>query len=197
MKITYVDFVKSVLTLKEAPRDGRLEVAFAGRSNVGKSSLLNAIFNRKNLAKTSNTPGKTRTLNFYDVNRRYYFVDLPGYGYAEVSRTLKEQWNKLMFEYLSTRKTLRLVVVLLDARHGPTENDHQLLDLLEEQELPTLLVATKIDKLSNNQRKVQLDKIREELQLDEEAVLLPFSAVTKEGVVPLLKIIGEVLTGRS
>ncbi len=196
MKISSVEFKKAILDMKDAPRDKKPEIAFAGKSNVGKSSLLNAMFNRKNLAKTSNTPGKTRTINFFEVNRKFYFVDLPGYGYAEVSKELQEKWGKLIFEYLTRRETLKLMVVLIDSRHGPNERDIQLIDFLEEQQIPTLLVATKIDKLSNSQRKPHLEMIRKALNLDEEAILLPFSALTKEGVAPLWKIIEDVLSNK-
>ncbi|HOK09508.1 MAG TPA: ribosome biogenesis GTP-binding protein YihA/YsxC [Candidatus Hydrogenedens sp.] len=193
MKISSVEFKKSILEIKDAPRERKPEIAFAGKSNVGKSSLLNALWGRKNLAKTSNTPGKTRTINFFEVNRKFYMVDLPGYGYAEVPLSLKQQWNKLMFDYLTQSNQLKLVVVLIDSRHGLTDKDISLLDFLEEHSIPTLLVATKIDKLGNAQRKIQLDKIRKELNLDEEAIIVPFSAITKEGVAPLWKIIQEVL----
>ncbi|MCX8064044.1 MAG: ribosome biogenesis GTP-binding protein YihA/YsxC [Candidatus Hydrogenedentes bacterium] len=193
MKISSVEFKKAVLDLRDAPKDKKPEIAFAGKSNVGKSSLLNALFNRRNLAKTSNTPGKTRTINFFEVNRKFYLVDLPGYGYAEVSKELQEKWGELMFQYLTSRDTLRLVVVLIDSRHGPNERDIQLIDFLEESEIPTLLVATKIDKLSNSQKKPHIDHIRNTLNLDEDALLVPFSAVTKEGVTPLWRIIEDVL----
>ncbi len=195
MKITSVEFKKAILNLKDAPKDRKPEIAFAGKSNVGKSSLLNALFNRRNLAKTSNTPGKTRTINFFEVNGKFYFVDLPGYGYAEVSKELQEKWGELMFEYLTGRETLKLMVVLIDSRHGPNERDIQLIDFLDEQQIPTLLVATKIDKLSNSQRRPHLEMIRKSLNLDEDAIILPFSAVTKEGVAPLWKIIEDVLKG--
>ncbi len=196
MKILSIEFKKSVLNICDIPRDRKPEIAFAGKSNVGKSSLLNTLWGRKNLAKTSNTPGKTRTINFFDVNNKFYMVDLPGYGYAEVPLKIKEQWNKLMFEYLTQSENLRLVVVLIDSRHGPVEKDHQLLDFLEEHEIPTLLVATKVDKLGNAQRKILLDKIKKELHLDEDAILLPFSSQTKEGVAPLWRIIEEILSDR-
>jgi len=193
MKILSVEFKKSVLNIRDVPRDRKPEIAFAGKSNVGKSSLLNTLWGQKNLAKISNTPGKTKTINFFEVNGKFYMVDLPGYGYAEVPLKIKEQWNKVMFDYLTQSENLKLVVVLIDSRHGPTDKDHHLLDFLEENELPTLLVATKIDKLGNAQRKMQLDKIRKELHLDEDAILLPFSSQTREGVTPLWKIIEEIL----
>lgn len=193
MKISDVQFVKSALTPDQFPRDRKPEVAFVGRSNVGKSTLLNAIFNRKGLAKTSGTPGKTRTLNFFSVGSRYYFVDLPGYGYAKVPKNLKEQWQQHMTGYLLNRETLCLAVALVDARHLPSVQDHEMLALLERAEVPTVIAATKIDKLKSNQRAAQLRRIREDFGLDAEAVIVPFSGMTREGVQPLLQIIGEVL----
>ncbi len=193
MKILSIELKKSILDIKDIPRDRKPEIAFAGKSNVGKSSLLNTLWGQKNLAKTSNTPGKTRTINFFEVNKKFYMVDLPGYGYAEVPLQMKEQWNKVMFDYLTKSECLKLVVVLIDSRHGPGEKDHLLLDFLEEHAIPTLLVATKIDKLGNAERKIQLIKIRNELNLDEDALLIPFSSKTREGVVPLWKIIQEIL----
>jgi len=189
-----IELKKSIFKIQNVPRDRKPEIAFAGKSNVGKSSLLNAMWGRKNLAKTSRTPGKTQTINFFEVNQKFYMVDLPGYGYAKVPMKIKEQWNKLMFDYLTQSDRLKLVVVLIDTRHGPGENDLTLFDFLEEHKLPTLIVATKIDKLGNAQRKIQLEKIRKELNLDEEAIILPFSAISKEGVASLWKIIDEVLT---
>ncbi len=193
MKILSIELKKSILDIKDIPRDRKPEIAFAGKSNVGKSSLLNTLWGQKNLAKTSNTPGKTRTINFFEVNKKFYMVDLPGYGYAEVPLQMKEQWNKVMFDYLTKSECLKLVVVLIDSRHGPGEKDHLLLDFLEEHAIPTLLVATKIDKLGNAERKIQLIKIRKELNLDEDALLIPFSSKTREGVAPLWKIIQEIL----
>jgi GTP-binding protein len=193
MKINDVQFVKSALIPDQFPRDRKPEVAFVGRSNVGKSTLLNAVFNRKGLAKTSGTPGKTRTLNFFSVGERCYFVDLPGYGYAKVPKDLKVQWQQHMTEYLSSRETLRLVVALIDARHLPTVQDHEMLSLLERAEVPTVIAATKIDKLKRGQWDGQIKRIREDFGLDEDAVILPFSGLTREGVAPLLRIIGEVL----
>lgn len=193
MKTNDVQFIKSALTPDQFPRDQKPEVAFVGRSNVGKSTLLNALFNRKGLAKTSGTPGKTRTLNFFDVGGRCYFVDLPGYGYAKVNKTMKQQWQKHMTDYLMQREPLRLAVALVDARHLPTLQDHEMLSLLEQAEVPIVLVATKIDKLKRGQRSAHLKRIREDFGLDEEAVILPFSGLTREGVQPLLSIIRDVL----
>lgn len=193
MKVTSASFLKSALDPKHYPNDRRPEFAFVGRSNVGKSTLLNTLLGRKGLAKTSSTPGKTQTVNFFDVNGKVYFVDLPGYGYAKVPKALKDRWNKVMYTYLEGRETLRLVAALVDARHVPTERDHHMLALLEEAEVPTLVVATKIDKLKSGERKRQINAIRRELNLDNDAMVLPFSGVTGEGVRELWGVIDEML----
>lgn len=193
MKPTNVHFVKSALKPSDYPKDRRPEAAFLGRSNVGKSSLLNALLGRKGLAKTSSTPGKTQTLNFFSVDERLYFVDLPGYGYAAVPKSLKEAWNRVMLDYLREREFLRLGVALVDARHKPSEHDCHMLEILEEAEVPTVIVATKIDKVVRGQRKQQLDLIRKTLGLDSEALIVPFSSVTGEGARELWKVIEEVL----
>jgi GTP-binding protein len=193
MRVTSATFVKSTVHPQEFPRDGRPEFAFVGRSNVGKSSLLNALLNRKGLAKTSRTPGKTRTINFFEVNNRLYFVDLPGYGFAQVPKHVKQQWSEVMLAYLSNRKPLRLVIQLLDARHGPTDNDLEMLALLEEAQAPTLVVATKIDKLRHAERERNLAAIRKTLDLDQDALLIAFSAVTGEGVNPIWQVIESQL----
>lgn len=192
MKQVQAAYLKSALLPKDFPKDGRPEIAFAGRSNVGKSSLLNTLFERKALAKTSKTPGKTRTLNFFDVNSRWYFVDLPGYGFAKVAKSLRDTWGKAMTDYLMTREPLKLVVQLIDARHKPTELDHQMLDLLEEAQRPTLIVATKFDKLKASQKQDVEGAIREELQLADDVLIVPFSAVTREGTKELWDIVEEV-----
>lgn len=193
MNITSATFLKSVIRIEECPRDGRPEIAFVGRSNVGKSSLLNALLNRKGLAKTSTTPGKTQMINFFDVNRRFYFVDLPGYGYAKVPKGVKSEWSRVMTAYLRHREPLKLVVQLLDARHTPSDKDHEMLELLRRARVPVLLAATKIDKLSRNERTRNLKAIRADLDLDDDAVIIPFSAVTAEGVKPLWEIIAPCL----
>ncbi len=193
MRMQYAKFLKSTLNAADFPKDRRPEIAFLGRSNVGKSSLLNTLLGQKNLAKTSSTPGKTQTINFFDVNGEVYFVDLPGYGYAEVPRHLKHAWNQVMVDYLKTRKELRLAVSLLDARHAPPDHDAHMLEILEEAEVPTLLVATKIDKVPRGQRKQHLERIRKTLHLDSDLLIIPFSSVTREGVRDLWQVIEETL----
>lgn len=197
MKVISAAFVKSIMRVEQSPRDGRPEIAFVGRSNVGKSSLLNSLLRRKGLAKTSSTPGKTQTINFFDVNGTLYFVDLPGYGYAKVPGAVKQEWSRVMTSYLRDRKPLKLVVQLLDARHAPSERDEEMMDLLETAGVPTLVVATKVDKLNRGERARNLKAIRANLELDDEAVVLPVSAVTGEGVKPLWGIIADALEAGS
>jgi len=182
MRIRTAEYVKSAILPEHFPRDGRPEIAFAGRSNVGKSTLLNVLLNKNNLAKTSKRPGKTQMINFFDVNGNIYFVDLPGYGFAKVSKALREEWGRAITDYLATRNTLRIVAHLIDIRHKPSQNDHELLDLLEEAKVPTVLVATKIDKLGAAERLRYLDALAEELDFDDDVPIIPFSAISKEGL---------------
>ncbi len=193
MKVDQASFLKSAMNPDQYPRDGRPEFAFVGRSNVGKSSLLNTLLGRKGLAKTSATPGKTQTINFFDVNGRIYFVDLPGYGYAKVPKAVQQQWGVVMTGYLRGRDPLRLVVQLVDARHAPTEKDADMLRLLDQSEKPTLVVATKIDKLARNARRGAIATIREKLDLPEDALVVPFSAVTREGAKEIWSILDDLL----
>jgi GTP-binding protein len=193
MKIQSANYVKSCMKLADCPLDRRPEIAFAGRSNVGKSSLLNALLHRKKLAQTSKTPGKTRALNFYDVNEKFYFVDLPGYGYANVPKELKATWGKAVTQYLQKRELLRLCIHLVDSRHKPTPLDHELLDMLDEAGVPTLVVATKVDKLKKSQLQKALATIRKELDLGDEAWVLPFSSVSGAGCHDLWDVIEEQL----
>jgi len=191
MRVTEADFIKSVLKADQLPKEGWPEFAFTGRSNVGKSSLLNALLRRKGLAKTSGTPGKTQTLNYFLVNKKIYFVDLPGYGYAKVPLDLKSQWNQFMQDYLRSRQELRLVVSLVDGRHAPSVKDIDMLTLLGEAEVPTLVVATKIDKVKRSERARNLNRIREDLGFDDDALIIPSSAETGEGLKEIWQVIAE------
>ena len=193
MKVLSAKYLKSAMQPEDYPRNGHPEFAFVGRSNVGKSTLLNTLLRQKGLAKTSSTPGKTQTINFFEVNEKVYFVDLPGYGFAKVPKTLKAQWNRVMMAYLEDREPLMMVAALLDARHKPNEKDVHMLHLLEEAAVPTLLVATKIDKVKRSERKRNLATIRKTLDLEEEAIIIPFSAVTGEGTRELWEVLDEHL----
>lgn len=151
MKTPAAEFVKSSFEKKHWVTDGRPEIAFLGRSNVGKSSLINSLLRRKGLARTSNTPGRTQSINFFLVNDTFYFADLPGYGYAKVSKTMRAEWGNMAEEYLSERHELALCIQLIDSRHEPTALDIQLNEWLVHNRKPHLIVATKADKLSNNE----------------------------------------------
>lgn len=180
MQIREVRFVKGVTRWGDLPEDGLPEVALIGRSNVGKSSLLNLLVQRKSLARTSGTPGKTQEFNFYLVDDRFYLVDLPGYGYARISKERQAEWRPLIEGYLRKAPTLRGVVQLLDVRREPTDDDLQMFDLLADVGLPTLVCVTKVDKLSKSQAAKAMDELAKRLQLDPEQ-MIPFSAVSGEG----------------
>jgi GTP-binding protein len=162
------------------PESSLPEIAFAGRSNVGKSSLLNRLIHRKKMARVSNTPGRTREVNFFRVNDAFILVDLPGYGYARVSKEKRAEWRPLIEGFMRSSQQLRGIVLLLDVRHDPTSDDRQMLDFLSEIGVPTIVVLTKIDKLTTKQRADRVFTIARDLALDAEQVI-PFSAVTGEG----------------
>ena len=157
------------------------EVAFAGKSNVGKSSMINALLNRKSLARTSAQPGKTQTINFYNVNDEVYLVDLPGYGYAKVSQTEKEKWGKLIENYLHKSSVLKAVFLLIDIRHEPSANDKLMYDWIVSNGYKPVIIATKLDKLKRSQIQKHVKMVREGLGLAKEDILIPFSAETKQG----------------
>jgi len=167
MKIYSAEFILSASSPKQFPIDPKLpEIAFAGRSNVGKSTLINSLLNRKKLVKTSSTPGKTQLINFFKINNKFNFVDLPGYGYAKVSESLRKQWKSLIEAYLNERELLRKVVLIVDSRHQPTFQDKQLKEWLEYYKRPTLIVASKTDKLKRNQIQKHLKQIQQNMSLE-------------------------------
>ena len=163
------------------PNTGMPEVAFAGKSNVGKSSLINGLMNRKSLARTSGQPGKTQTINFYKVNREMYLVDLPGYGYARVSQSEKEKWGKMIERYLHTSRNLKAVFLLIDIRHAPSANDCQMYEWILHNGFRPIIIATKLDKLKRSQVQKNLKILREGLRLEKDVTVIPFSAETKQG----------------
>ena len=181
MRITSAEFVTSAVTPVQYPADTGPEVAFVGRSNVGKSSLINTLLNRRGLAKTSATPGKTRTINFFRINGNLGFVDLPGYGFAQVSRAERATWGPMVEQLLRTRQELRGVVHLIDVRHAPSAEDRQMRAWLRQWHHPLLVVATKADKIGRPQRPSHLKQIAEALSLDADALVVLFSAQTGEG----------------
>lgn len=193
MRITDAAFVKSAIDPKAFPKDRRPEIAFVGRSNVGKSSLLNHLLNRKGLAKTSSTPGKTQLLNFFSINSRYYFVDLPGYGYAKVPLATKEKWGRVLTQYLAEREALCLVIALVDSRRDPSSLDLELLELLARANLSYVVVATKADKLKSSERDRRLKALRTGLALPLDVPLIPYSTITGKGRKELWAALDAVL----
>lgn len=196
MKIRSAEFTIGVAYPEQLPVDNLPEIAFAGRSNVGKSSLINTLTGRKTLAHTSSTPGKTRQLNYYKINNFYYFVDLPGYGYAKVHQPTKRNWSRLVNDYLETRDSLCGVVQIIDARHDPTDLDYQMIQWLARQSKPFLIVATKIDKLSRGRLVSQMPKTNELLSQVGQFEIVSFSAVTKEGTEKIWKWIEATIETR-
>ena len=177
------------------PDTGQPEAAFAGKSNVGKSSLINVLMNRKSLARTSSQPGKTQTLNFYHINDELFLVDLPGYGYANAGVSVKEKWGKMIEKYLYTSKGLKAVFLLVDIRHDPSKNDKLMYDWIVSRNFRPVIIATKLDKIKRSQVAKQLKAVREGLGLTGDDIVIPFSAVTKQGRDEIWEII-DSLTGR-
>lgn len=175
------------------PVNDKPEVAFAGKSNVGKSSLINVLMNRKSLARTSAQPGKTQTINYYNINDALYFVDLPGYGYAKVSESVKAKWGKMIEDYLHKSKQLKRVFLLIDIRHAPSENDRIMYDWIVKNGYVPVIVATKLDKINRSQVQKQLKLIKETLQVVEGTVLIPFSAQTRQGRDEIYEILDSIL----
>jgi GTP-binding protein len=190
VKITSARFVKSATKTDEFPRDRRPEIAFCGRSNIGKSSLLNALTNSRGLARTSASPGRTQTINFFQINERLYFVDLPGYGYAKVSKTVRETWGPMIESYLRQRDQLKLILMLVDSRMPPTESDIVMKSWLDHHRIPNAVVLTKTAKISRNQLNQALRTGAKTLNTKE---IIAFSAVTGDGKERLLSRIGTVI----
>lgn len=172
------------------------EIAFAGKSNVGKSSLINGLMNRKSLARTSSQPGKTQTINYYRINDDLYFVDLPGYGYANASVSVKAQWGKMIEKYLQTSKMLKAVFLLIDIRHKPGENDIQMYHWIVDHGFHPIIIATKLDKIKRSQIQKQLKLIKETLQVEKETKIFPYSAETKQGREEIYAYIDEYVLER-
>lgn len=181
MKIKNVELSIVCGITSKLPETDRVEIAFAGKSNVGKSSLINALMNRKALARTSATPGKTQTINFYNINDEMYLVDLPGYGYAKVSEKEKEQWGKLIERYLNTSKQLKAVFLLIDIRHEPSANDRMMYEWILAQGYEPIIIATKLDKLKRSQVQKHVKMVKEGLGVLPGTIIIPFSAETKQG----------------
>ena len=192
MNFNKTEFYASYGQFKQIPESEKPEVAFSGRSNVGKSSLINKIFNRKNLARVSSVPGKTATINFYSTDNTCYMVDLPGYGYAKIAKDEKVRWSGLIEGYLTADRDIALVMQLIDMRHPPSADDLHMIDFLVEAEQPFVIVFTKADKLSKKQREERMNGFAEEIPYFDQIETIEFSAVTGEGVEKIRSIIEEV-----
>ena len=193
MKITKSDIEAVAVKPSQYPPDNLKEIAFAGRSNVGKSSLLNLLTGRKKLAKVSGSPGKTRTINFYIINDEFRIVDLPGYGYAKVSKSVSQEWGAMMEKYLQNRQNLLKVVQLVDIRHEPSKQDVEMYEYLRYYGLDGIVVATKADKVSRNQIPKQIKQIRQTLRLGKDDIVIPVSALKRTGYEELLDVIEGIL----
>ena len=191
MQFNKAEFAAAYGSFSQIPACSRMEIAFAGRSNVGKSTLINKIFNRKNLARVSAVPGKTATINFYQLEH-VYFVDLPGYGYAKVAKSEKERWAGLIEGYLNSERDIRLIFLLIDMRHAPSADDLHMIDYLVEAELPFVVILTKADKLKKMAHQARMEAFAQEIPYFSELTVIPFSSQTFEGVEQVRQIITEL-----
>ena len=196
MKIKNVNLETVCGITSRLPDNKYPEIAFAGKSNVGKSSLINALMNRKSLARTSAQPGKTQTINFYNINDELYFTDLPGYGYAKVSREVKEKWGKMVERYLRGSKQLRAVFLLIDIRHEPSAGDMDMYKWIAANGYEPIIIATKLDKINRSQVAKNVKIIRDKLKVREDIKIIPFSAVSKQGREEIYETIDEILKDR-
>lgn len=183
MKINEAELIISAVSQKQYPQDAFAlpEIALAGRSNVGKSSFINQMIQRKHLARMSSDPGKTQTLNFYKLNHAFYFVDVPGYGYAKVSKAERNKWRPMMEEYFETRAMLKAVVIVIDIRHEPSTLDEQMYDYVKYLGHPVIVIATKADKIKKSKKQVAINQCKTLLELEDSDTIIPFSAVTGDG----------------
>lgn len=194
MVINNAQFEISAVKPQQYPAGNLPEVAFAGRSNVGKSSIINSLLNRKAIARVSSTPGKTREINFYNLDRKLYFVDLPGYGYAKVSKEKKESWGDVISTYLDTRHNLALTILLVDIRHLPSADDCMMFDWIKNSNIPYLIVASKADKITRSQLNPSLQAIRKTLGIEDTAGVIAFSSETKLGRDEIWKKIDSIIS---
>ncbi|MBL3530253.1 ribosome biogenesis GTP-binding protein YihA/YsxC [Companilactobacillus zhachilii] len=181
MQVNNVSMNLSAVSSKQYPDEGYPEIALLGRSNVGKSSLINTLINRKSFARTSSTPGKTQTLNFYNIEDQLYLVDVPGYGFAKVSKKQREEFGVMIEEYLTTRKLLKGVVILVDGRHAPSDDDISMYQFVSYYHIPTLVVATKMDKVKGNQWNKTISQVKKTMEINQTDSLQLFSSETKKG----------------
>lgn len=191
MNYNKVEFYASYGLYSQIPQSEKIEIAFAGRSNVGKSTLINKIFNRKSLARVSGVPGKTATINFFSLEN-VFFADLPGYGYAKVAKSEKRRWSELIGGYFASDRDIRLVFLLIDMRHAPSADDIQMIEYLVENEFPFLIILTKADKLNKTERAKRMKAFETEIPYYEQIHIIPFSAQTNEGTDKIRSVIDEI-----
>lgn len=193
MVIKSVNLEKVCGVTSKIPDNKLMEIAFAGKSNVGKSSLINGLMNRKSLARTSSKPGKTQTINYYNINDELYFVDLPGYGYAAANIKVKAQWGKLIEDYLHQSKMLKAVFLLIDIRHAPSENDRIMYDWIINRGHKPIIIATKLDKIKKSQVNKQIKLICDTLDVENDTIVIPYSALSKKGRDEIYELIDTML----
>ena len=184
----------TVVRLDQYPIAGYPEIAFAGRSNVGKSSIVNSLTNRKNLAKIGATPGKTTEIIYFNIDDKLFFVDLPGYGFASVSKSQQRSWGSIVEGYLGTRNELKMIIMMVDIRHKPSNDDQMMYEWLKATGLPHVVIASKLDKIPRSQIKARVDEIKKVLAVPEDVKVIPYSAINKAGVEELWQIIDEIVT---
>ena len=195
MKIKSAELETVCGITSKLPENTLPEIAFCGKSNVGKSSLINGLLSRKSLARTSSSPGKTQTINFYHINQEFYLVDLPGYGYAKVPQEIKVKWGRMIERYLQTSKTLAVVFLLLDIRHAPSENDKIMYDWILKNGYQPVIIATKLDKIKRSQKDKNIKLIKDKLNVVPGTVVIPFSAVTKQGRDEIWQLVEDIFAG--
>lgn len=195
MKIKNVELETVCGITSKLPQNEKKEIAFAGKSNVGKSSLINGLMNRKSLARTSSSPGKTQTINFYNINNELYFVDLPGYGYAKVSMEIREKWGKMIEKYLRKSEMLSAIFLLIDIRHEPSANDIQMYEWIVSNGYQPVIIATKLDKIKKSQLQKQLSLIRKSLNCLPDTIIFPYSSMTKQGRDEIWEYIDSIVYG--
>ena len=193
MVIKNVNLETVIGITSKLPQNDKPEFAFAGKSNVGKSSLINGLMNRKHLARVSQEPGKTQTINYYNINNEFYLVDLPGYGFAKVPESVKKKWGKMIENYLNKSIMLKQVFLLIDIRHEPSANDKMMYDWIVASGAKPIIIATKSDKIKNSQLQKHMDMIRETLGMDEDELILPFSSLSKAGREEIYEVMDRLL----
>lgn len=197
MKIKEAKFVTSAVSNAQYPKGDMPQIALVGKSNVGKSSLINVITNDKRLARTSSQPGKTRLINFFSIDEKFYLVNLPGYGFARVSDDEKIKWANMINEYLEESNSLKLLIMIIDIRHNPTGEDLQMAEWIKYYNIPTLIAASKADKLGKTRIVPQVHMLQEKMGFPEDVPIIPYSAVSKKGITDILKILDYYLEGGS